>query len=858
MDRNALRDALEAEWLSAALKSPAAFRGAQTRVKRDTLDAHAHDRTQVLRKALSASAADVQAAFEQMEERWKPNESFRDGTRVVSLLSAYARRMLLLDGREMILRVDRDDPGREILRWRFMSLALPPAILIAAATPAGVVPPASVRLLHAAMAPAGPVAHQHIHHTAALSFEDLWVDLRLRALLTPARFFESFSERAFCPGLHRGPCIGSRLPKDRACAKRYPHAWRKHLAEWAAMLRLAFFARDTLERHLRHEGVLAECKDCAQACRSISALAGGRWPLYIETARDHPWRDAVLGLRRQQRRYDERDDKRANARSAGDFKARLAVGERILLLRSFNRLTPQLNECEDRLYEKLLLQYLRIKTAVFALLVHPPGEPGLENFLDHFTQIKVYASETDTRIARMPDEPGLDVQSIEYRVAPDGWFKLQRPIEFGAATSNQPQPHEEGWLIHFQRKRSTDGSLPLYGDVIRSVESQADQIARSIEAQPLQLKTLRGIDLCGVEESQPCWVTADTLRRLRQRSAAVAARSRNPAVHSLRLTLHAGEDFHWLTSGVRAIAEPFVWDLFQRGDRLGHGIAITHRPADWWERKSQEVMSVTRFDRMLDLAFLAEYTPQPTHDQSEWLRVTLTEIVKELGLEPDLAGPPSVAIDVDVIATARALWRSIGRPIARHLLASQSFGVAGGHRHLKWLHRYFWTPSIQKRAAKEISLRLEDDRGTAAIDAQRNELQLLTEARKKVIEQLARWQICIESNPTSNLTVGSLESMLAQTSIHRRSTSPADTDEETLAWTISTDDPITFSTRLSDEYAYAWAGMVLRQQLPHDPAHARALLDEAAATSMRTRFTIPGHDDDRSPNRRGRDRTRRH
>ena len=60
----------------------------------------------------------------------------------------------------------------------------------------------------------------------------------------------------------------------------------------------------------------------------------------------------------------------------------------------------------------------------------------------------------------------------------------------------------------------------------------------------------------------------------------------------------------------------------------------------------------------------------------------------------------------------------------------------------------------------------------------------------------------------------------------------------TLTWTISTDDPITFSTTLADEYAYAWAGMTMRAKNPVDPAYARALLDEAAATSMRTRFTV--------------------
>lgn len=836
MDRNALRDALEAEYFAAALRSPRAFHGSEARVRPEALEGHARGRAEALRTALSGSDADVQWAFEHLDARRKSTAPLPDPARVVSLLFEYAHSVLHLDGREMILRVDPDDPGREILRWRFISLALPPAIVIAAATPMGVVPPPAVRLLHNAMAPAGPVAHQHLHQTAMLSFEHLWAELRLRALLEPGRFFESFSDRAFCPGLHRGRCIAGRLPEDRVRARRYPHMRQKHVIEWAAMIRFAFFARDLLDRHLRHAGVLADCEDCALACRSVSPLTHGRSPRYTDTTREYPWPDDLLALRRRQVLYERPTSTRLRARLT-DFTSRLVTKESILLVRSFDRLTPRQPLCEDALYENIFLQYLRVKTAVFALLVHPPGEPGLENFLDHFEQIKVYAPEADSRVARQPQEPGLIVRAIEYRVAPDGWFDGRRRAETGRSRAwNRPAEREEGWLIHFQRT-SASGSLPLYGGVVRSMESDAHQIVRSIDADPAQLKTLRGIDLCGVEESQPCWVSADTLRRLRQRSAAIAARRGDLDVQPLRLTLHAGEDFHWLTSGIRAIAEPFVWNLFQRGDRLGHGIAITHQPEEWWTRRSRDVIPLRRFDRMLDLAFLAEYTLRPTRSQYEWLRVSLTALVKELGLEPALRRPPSIAIDVDVVETAKAMWRALGMPVARHIMGARTFSVAGSPRHLQWLHRYFWTPSIQERANEKLWMRLEDDRGSALVDEEKNELQLLTEARKKVIRQLARWQICIESNPTSNFTVGSLESMLAQTSLHRRSTTPAARDEETLTWTISTDDPITFSTRLSDEYAYAWAGMVLRQRLQYDPAHARAMLDEAAATSMRTRFT---------------------
>src|ERR1043166_2422228 len=115
----------------------------------------------------------------------------------------------------------------------------------------------------------------------------------------------------------------------------------------------------------------------------------------------------------------------------------------------------------------------------------------------------------------------------------------------------------------------------------------------------------------------------------------------------------------------------------------------------------------------------------------------------------------------------------------------------------------------------------------------------MLEARKRLIREMALWQVCIESCPSSNLIVGSLDAMSAQDFLQKRPTKEKERGEETLTWTISTDDPITFSTSLADEYAYAWAGMVLREKNPYDPSYARALLDEAAQTSMRMRFTLP-------------------
>jgi hypothetical protein len=585
-------------------------------------------------------------------------------------------------------------------------------------------------------------------------------------------------------------------------------------------------------------------------------MSGSSIP-YRDIAVPYPWPDELVRLRRRQREREGVYEHGAELSPGSEFSACLAADERMLLVRAFHSVSTLEAESTDELYEKLLLQYLRVKSAVFGLLVHPPGEHGLENFLDHFLQIKVYAPDADVVVPRRPEEPGLDVGATEYRVAPDAWFRVRRRAEIERAGRQKSGTRPEtGWLIHFKRQLA-DKELPLHIAAVRSMDGEADRIARYLDADPKQLRSLRGIDICGVEEAQPCWVVADTLRRLRKCSKDVAARNAHLKIQPLRLTLHAGEDFQWLTSGVRAMAEPFVWNLFERGDRIGHGIAITLDPEKWWTQRSRDVIPLKQFDRLLNLAFLAEYVPRPSRGQREWLHESITSLVKTLRLEPLLSGPASKSIDVDAVETAKKLWRCLGTPATRRLMASPNFASSGQVRHQQWLHRYLWTPSIHKLADKEVPMRLEDDRGSLSLETDFNERDLLVAARKKVIRQLARWQVCIESNPSSNLVVGSLDSMMAQDFLHRRPTNPTEeAGEETLMWSISTDDPITFSTTLADEYAYAWAGMVLRKDKHYDPAYARAVLDEAAATSMRTRFTIPSDGDDERKRRPGR-RTRR-
>jgi hypothetical protein len=852
VDMNALSDRLYADALAAMLRVSGAFCRASTRIAWDDIEPYVRERATVHRADLSATAAEAERALEDARSEWRKIASDDSPLPAISLLARAARKLLQSNGCEMILRVDREEPGREILRWRFVSLALPPGILIAAATDGGSVAPRALRILNPSISPDCPVAQNHLHHAAMSSFEELWASLRLRALTRVGDFTRGLQElRAFCPGLHPGVCLAAKHQAERRPATIDRTARAKHMAEWADLIRQAFVARRVLDRHSWHSDPLASCPDpgCETGKMALRAFLAGRTKPYGASGTAYPWPNDLIALARRYREANALTVLRRLPRVRTGMVRQQAAEERNLLVRAFARFRPEVSQ--DLSYETLFVQYLRVKTAVFGLLVHSPGAHGLEKFIEHFNQIKVYAPESDALRPPKPDEPGLDVRATEYRVAPDAWLTvLHRDDEIEEVGSEEAHRSEAAWLIHFKRKEA-DRGLPLYASAIRSMECEAARIAGALDQEPARLRVLRGIDICGVEGWQPLWVSAQTLRRLRIRSRAISARRPGLGLEPLRLTVHAGEDFRWLTSGMRAVAEPFHWKLIERGDRIGHGLAITLDPRSWWKRHEGEVLPVKTFDRLLDLAFLAEYADERTAEQSEWLRLEIERVAR--GLWPERKDRPTT----DFVKTAKEVWRWLGGRLTRRLMETPRW--SGDKRHEEWLHRYLWNRSIQQRADKTIQMKLDDEGNDARTGSERNERDLLIKARARLIREVARWQVCIESNPSSNLVVGSLDAMAAQDFLQQRPTRERSRGEETLTWSISTDDPITFSTTLADEYAYAWAGMVLRKDKPYDPSYARALLDEAAETSMRMRFTIPRHDGAGAhrDKRQGRGRARR-
>lgn len=813
LDRKAFRDRILADLISAPLRDRLAFIGASTCAKWIDTDRYLRDCAIAHAKDLRPSDVEIEACIADAIDAWRQMTSPVPQDRVLRALSAVATRLLHQVGPTMVLRLDTEDTAREILLWRFVSLALPPSILIAAASRQDSTTADEVLLLVRSIAPDVPVAELHVHHAAAMRFEDLWEELRQEAICSPDFLWNRLQQsRSRCPGLHPHACPPSTTDRDKG-------RYAEHMTEWADLLVQAFIARRVLHEHSFHASALKDCVKCKagpwqQALRHLGAShvrPSRRGPI------EYPWKDerATIELGRR-----DALDPRTRAISLRQHRTRVYV-EHSALKRAFAYARCDVGTVVDAEFETLLLQYLRIKTAAYRLIVQSPGSRGLEAFLQHFSQIKSYRAR-DSVWAERSSEPArtaytersLKVAAIEYRIAPDAWIEKHAHEEF--AGNNQC---EHGWVIHFKRGKPGDG-MPLFGSTVKQLDADGALISRIFADKPQVLRSLRGLDLAGIEEHQPLWVATETLRAVRANADDTTARNGHFKLQPLGLTVHAGEDFQWLTSGVRAVAEPIHWGLLRRGDRIGHAIALTLDPDEWWKRRKGSYVDRTRFDRLCDLAFLATYTEERTWRQNRWLANQIREVVEGIwGKEK------SPIADGTLINVARQLWTRLGSKMPRVLMSRHEEPPSLPDR---WCHRYLWKPSVQERAKASVQLKI----------GRSPEWALLRAARRTVIHQLARRQVCIETNPTSNLVVAGLDGMLAQAFLHQRATIATARGDETLTWTISTDDPLTFATSLADEYAYAWAGMVLREPKGHDPAYARALLDEAAATSMRMRFTV--------------------
>lgn len=118
-----------------------------------------------------------------------------------------------------------------------------------------------------------------------------------------------------------------------------------------------------------------------------------------------------------------------------------------------------------------------------------------------------------------------------------------------------------------------------------------------------------------------------------------------------------------------------------------------------------------------------------------------------------------------------------------------------------------------------------------------SEVAMLREAQRWLRKELGRLEITVESNPSSNLLIGDLLA-LEEHPAFRLQPLPSQAEPEggPVLLSVNTDNPITFSSCLADEFAHIYHALLRKQVRAQD---ALLWLDRVRMNGWRSRFTLP-------------------
>lgn len=281
-------------------------------------------------------------------------------------------------------------------------------------------------------------------------------------------------------------------------------------------------------------------------------------------------------------------------------------------------------------------------------------------------------------------------------------------------------------------------------------------------------------------------------------------------IQNIGLTYHVGEDYRHILSGLRHIDEVVEKYNYRSCDRIGHGIALGV-DVDYWAGNNQNV-----------LIPLGEYL-----DNLLWVWGLVVENRYELPIS-------AYALEGRILQTASKIFGHMAG-ITVHVLYrayqkkfGQDFTEGFRQYHKKLLESEVSLPE----QSREVCLCREYDNCAAELwdsfkivctyfcpvyeerynqvmwlETTREDVKLLKALQGYMMDKIQRKGIYIETNPTSNLAIGEIESLYSHYVVNLNTLADAKTERNIMV-TINSDDPMVFNTNVENELAYMYHGLI--------------------------------------------------
>jgi hypothetical protein len=378
-------------------------------------------------------------------------------------------------------------------------------------------------------------------------------------------------------------------------------------------------------------------------------------------------------------------------------------------------------------------------------------------------------------------------------------------------------------VAHFIKKKDKEKlsdlpSLKIRHRKLRIVNWQkARALAYVLENDWRAKKYITGVDAAANELEAPPEVFAPVYRYLRKKGVS-------------HFTYHAGEDFHHLAGGLRAIYEAVEFLDLHPGDRLGHATAAGIHPDLWLQHLGQNFV-ISRGEWLDDLIFVL-------HILAKYPESSLNKKLAGIRAEVDRHAQEVYQKHYAIYSHIRA-WR-MRRFCPMHMLYDwqiaqnmptwsldewRACDSANSDKDAHSLLRLYHREDCRKKYHRK--LRIETLTVLGKDD--------LIELQHLVLKELSRREIVIEVPPTSNVRISFYQNH-GEHHLFRWMGLAKDGISSDLSplTVVGTDDPGIFSTNIFNEYCHIYHQLVTQYKQSHEEAfsHIRRLMENAKIYSF--------------------------
>ncbi|WP_405064980.1 hypothetical protein OG558_23810 [Kribbella sp. NBC_01510] len=501
----------------------------------------------------------------------------------------------------------------------------------------------------------------------------------------------------------------------------------------------------------------------------------------------------------------------------------------------------------DRMAAQLFWQTVRVRTILYRHLTQRPLTPGLPWFIRFYGRL--IQARGDVRASLLFEaaamRSGLEqgLSSLEMRTRPDADIEELLAWVRAADDRSRTGTTELGMVFHFVKERGGEVSPGVpqvngsgttgdpaanacgyrFSAYFAAQRARAITLARILHRWPRTLHLIRGLDICADELAVPAWVFRPLLTYVRQ-GAESGARwlSNSPGRQPgpLRTTVHAGEDFAHLLTGLRHVDEAVeVLDL-REGDRIGHGLALGVDPARWAERVGRIAMPLE--ERVFDVAWEWSWWSQRGHGADTG---RLSYLAREaMNLTNEWFGEPLNPWMIEQLAND---LRNVDRLRVAGFPDGRLAGPLDDRMIRLW--RYLTDQTIFRAGRRTVWV---DPAG---------EVDAIQRIAASLCAEIGRRGLAVEINPTSNLLIGDLGDLTGHPLWRLNSPMPGSTASR-LAVTVGSDDPLVFNSTLPMEYQLLFDALIIAGL---SDSEALTWLDGVRRTGIERRFTCAPLSDDR-------------